>query len=146
VLYTTLLALHNVLRWVVLVAGIVAAVRVVRGAPSSRAGLVFIIALDTQALLGIVMYAAVSPWVKTALADVGASMKDHAFRFWLVEHPFAMFFGLVLAHVARVVERKDTEGKKRRRVAVLLTLAVALILAGIPWPFLPYGRPLLPRF
>lgn len=144
-LYTALLDLHSVLRWVVLVAGVLAAVHVWRGGASGRAGLVFTAALDSQVMIGVVMYFAVSPIVAVALANMKVAMKDHTLRFWAVEHPTAMIIGLVLAHAARIVERRaGSDARKRRRAAILFTIAVVVIVLGVPWPFLPYGRPLFP--
>lgn len=144
VLQTALLDLHNVLRWVVLVAGAVAVARAWRGV-TGRAGLVFTIALDTQVLVGIVMYAATSPIIRAALANMHGAMKDSVQRFWAVEHPFCMILALALAHVARVRERRaGGDVKKRRTATILLTIALVALVAGTPWPFLPYGRPLLP--
>jgi hypothetical protein len=140
VLHTALLHTHNILRWVVLIAAIVAVVRAWRSGATGRAGLVLTIALDTQVLLGIVMYAVTSPIVRAALANMSGTMKDRVLRFWAVEHPFSMIVALVLVHVARVLERRG----KKRAVAILLTIALVALLAGIPWPFMPYGRPLFP--
>lgn len=139
-LSTALLHTHNVLRWVVVVAAIVAVVRAWRAGATGRAGLVLTIAIDTQVLLGLIVYAFTSPMVRAALANMGGAMKDSVLRFWAVEHPFAMALALALVHVARVSERRG----KARRAAVLLTVALAALLAGIPWPFMPYGRPLFP--
>lgn len=145
VFYSSLLHFHNLVRWIVLVAGAIAAARAWRGGPSGRAGLAFTIALDTQVLVGIVMYVAVSPIVQTGLGNMRGAMKDHVLRFWVVEHPIAMLVGLVLAHAARIVERRGIgNAGKQRRAAILFTVAVIILILGVPWPFLPYGRPLFP--
>jgi hypothetical protein len=145
--YATLLAVHSVLRWAVLVGGVLALVRAWRGDGTGRAGTIFVGLLDLQVLLGIVMYVTVSAFTKAALADMGSAMKDHTLRFWAVEHPTAMLVGLVLVHVGRVVERRaGADATKKRRATILLTLGLVAIVVGIPWPFFPYGRPLFPGF
>lgn len=55
-----------------------------------------------------------------------------------------MLVAVVLAHVGRALSRRVTETQdKHRRAAIFFGLAVVALLIAIPWPFLPYGRPLL---
>jgi hypothetical protein len=140
VLQSVLVYTHSGLRWVVLVAAVVAVVRAWRDGASGRAGLVLTIALDTQVLVGLVMYGLTSPIVRAGLANMSGAMKDRVMRFFVIEHAFAMIVALVLVHVARVAERRG----KGRRAAILLTVAAVVMVVGVPWPFMPYGRPLIP--
>jgi hypothetical protein len=65
-------------------------------------------------------------------------------RFWTIEHPFGMLLGLALAHVGRARIRKTADAVRRHRVALIFfTLAMIAVLATIPWPGRPYGRPLI---
>jgi len=149
--YAALLTIHSWLRWLVLLAGITAFVRAAVGAsgrkpwtPSDdRAGFWFVTSLDIQALLGIIMYAFLSPLTHAAFADIGAAMKDSVLRFWIVEHTFGMIVGLAFAHVGRVRARKTDSLRRHRVVAIFFGLALVAILAAIPWPGMPAGRPLL---
>ena len=70
-------------------------------------------------------------------------MSDDIVRFWAIEHPFGMIVALAVAHAARGKSRQGGDGRRRRRVALLHSIAIAIILVSTPWPFLPYGRPLL---
>jgi hypothetical protein len=150
-LYAALLTIHSWLRWLVLLAGITAFVRAAAGASGrkpwtpadDRAGFWFVTSLDTQALLGIIMYAFLSPLTHAAFADIGAAMKDSVLRFWIVEHTFGMIVGLALVHVGRVRARKTDSLRRHRVVAIFFGLALVAILASIPWPGMPAGRPLL---
>jgi hypothetical protein len=64
----------------------------------------------------------------------------------MIEHPAAMVVALVLAHIgvarARRVRSSDEPGPS----AWYFTLAILLVLAVLPWPFLDYGRPLMPSW
>ena len=131
-MYPATLLLHSWLRWVVIVLGLVAIVRAAGGG-RGRSALLFTIALDVQFLAGVLLYAALSPMTRSAMENMGAAMHTPALRFWAVEHPLAMLLAVVLAHVGR---------SRPRRAAIFFTIAVLLLLAGMPWPGLPYGRPL----
>jgi hypothetical protein len=43
----------------------------------------------------------------------------------------------------RVRSKRAAGPLRHRRVFISTLVALALILIAIPWPFLPYGRPLL---
>jgi len=148
-MYTFLLGLHSWIRWIALVASVgvtLAALRTqVHGDRSvaDRWGLVAMMALDVQLLLGLLLYLVVSPNMKPILENFGASMSDPGLRFWAVEHVTAMFGAIILAHVGRVLARRaQTDQAKRTRLLVCFAVATILILVGMPWPGRPGGRPL----
>ena len=71
-------------------------------------------------------------------------MQDRIARFWAVEHVFGMIVGIALAHIGRSRVHKTGDDVRRHKLAaIFFTLALLAILASIPWPTLPYGRPLL---
>jgi hypothetical protein len=145
------LTLHSWIRWLVILTGLVAFGRAASGVsgrkpwrPSDdRAGFWFVMALDTQFLLGILLYAFFSPLTHAAFSDFGAAMKNSGLRFWAVEHAVGMIVGLVLAHVGRVRTRKTDSLRRHRVAAIFFGLALVAILASVPWPGTPNGRPLL---
>ncbi len=146
-----LLLVHSWLRWLVVALAVATVGRAVRGwvgrrsrsALDDRLGRLFVIALDGQVLLGVVLYLFVSPMTTGAFRVPGTIMANAALRFWVVEHPFAMLAALALAHVGRVRIRRATEAPARHRVAaVFFGLALLLLLVGVPWPFMPTARPL----
>jgi len=97
--------------------------------------------LDTQMLLGLLLYLALSPSMQEILNHFGASMKDPATRFWAVEHVTAMMGAVIVAHIGRVLARKaKTPAAKRMRLLVCFGLATVLMLVGMPWPGRPGGR------
>ena len=110
---------------------------------ADRWGMIAIMALDTQLLLGLLLYFVVSPNMKAILDNFGAAMKDPGLRFWAVEHTASMFAAIALAHVGRVLARKaPTPAAKRTRLLICFGLATILIVVGMPWPGRPGGRPL----
>lgn len=147
-MYAILLMIHSWLRWVVIALGLTAVGRAVGGVGSGRVydardnflSRALVITVDVQLLLGLGLYFGLSPFTQTALANFGGAMKDRMLRFWAVEHGFAMVLGIALVHVARVRVRRAPDAKKHRTAALWLSIALLLILAGVPWPFMPYGR------
>jgi mono/diheme cytochrome c family protein len=103
----------------------------------------FVAALDVQVTLGLTMYLFLSPITRVAIQDPGAAMRSSVLRFFLIEHVLSMTLALVAAHVGRVRMRRATSGpEKHQRTASGVLIALLCILVGIPWPFLPYARPL----
>ena len=141
-MYEIVLSLHNVLRWLVLVAGVLAVFGAVAGwtgarawTPSSAgAGRLFTISLDVQFLLGILLYAMLSPVTRAAFADFGAAMANRDLRFFAVEHALLMVLAVVCAHVGKVMAPKGaTDVARHRRAALWYGATLLLILAGMPW-------------
>ena len=152
-MYGTVLIIHSLLRWAVLLAGVLAAARGIAGwrsrrpwtLPDERAGFWFLMTLDLQFLLGLLLYGVLSPITWGAFQDFGAAMRDSVARFWAVEHAFGMLAAITLAHIGRArVHKTGNDGRRHKLAAIFFTLALVLILASIPWPPLKHGRPLLP--
>lgn len=151
-MYEPLLAVHSILRWVVILAGLAAVARAItgwKGRPwtpaDDRGGLIFMIALDVQLLLGLALYLIFSPTIQAAVQNVGAAMRDGALRFFLVEHAFGMLIAITLVHIGRIRIRKQSDPTRRHRTAaIFFGLALLIVLLSIPWPGMPAGRPLWP--
>ena len=152
-MYAAALTLHSLLRWVVLVIGLLAFARAMTGwtggrpwtGADNRTGIWFTAALDLQLLAGLVLYLVLSPLTQMALENVAATMRNPSLRFWAVEHPFGMLVALVLAHVARVRIRKAATDASRHQVAaILFGIVMVVLLLSSPWPSTPNARPLFP--
>jgi hypothetical protein len=135
-MHAVVLFLHSLLRWLVLAAGLYAVARAF--GRDGRAGRWFAILLDVQVLVGLILYW-LSPITSSAVANMGAAMQNRVARFWAVEHGFSMLVALALAHIGLARAKKGKRG-----AALMYVLALIAVLLGIPWPFLPYGRPLVP--
>jgi hypothetical protein len=144
-MYDFLLSIHNIARWLVLLAAIYLLYRSLSGlrgrsygSADRQAGLMYTALMDTQLLLGILLMV-LSPLVQSALANPGAAMQNDQTRFFLAEHWVLMLAAVVLAHVGSVRVRKAAEALlKQRQALIWYGLSIALMLLGIPW-----WRPLL---
>jgi hypothetical protein len=132
---------HSIFRWVVLLVAISVTGnmlwRYAKAAPwtgaDRRAALIFTSVLDTQFLLGLVVYG-VSPITREAMGHMADAMKSPSVRFFVAEHPMIMLLSLALAHAGSSIARKaPTDRLKFLRAGGFFTLATALMLWGIPW-------------
>lgn len=144
------LGLHNLVRWLVIAAGLYAVVLFWRGwlqgrtwnAGESKAARLFVTSLDVQFLLGLLLYVFFSPLTRKAFGDMGAAMRDAPVRYFVVEHVVMMLAAIVIAHIGNGrVRRAKTDAAKFQTAALWFGVAVAAILGFVPW-----GRPLIPSF
>jgi hypothetical protein len=150
-MYDFVLLAHSWLRWLVLLAGLAALARAFTGVNTrrpwtpldDRGGMLFTAALDLQMLLGLVLYAFLSPVTQSAFVDMAAAMRAAPIRFFAVEHPVGMIAAIALAHVGRVRIRKATDSESRhKRALVFFGLALLVLLLSMPWPIGPGARSL----
>ena len=139
-MYGIVLIIHSWLRWAALAAGVAAVAR--GGAQGSSTGRWFIMLLDIQMLLGLLLYFVLSPFTTAALGDFGAAMKTPQLRFFAVEHVFGMVIGIALAHVGGAKIKKAPAERRGKLAMIFYGLALVAILASIPWPGMTAGRPL----
>jgi uncharacterized membrane protein YozB (DUF420 family) len=149
-MYTFFLAVHNIMRWIVVVLAIIALVRAYWGwfgkrkwsQTDRKVGMFFSISLDVQLLLGLILYFVLSPITRAAIQNLGAAMSNSDLRFFAVEHFFFMLVAVIMVHVGTITSRKAIDDvSKHRRAAIWFSVAVVIILVGIPW-----SRPLIPLF
>lgn len=155
-LFTALLVVHNLLRWLVIAAGVAAVgqgvVALVARQPYGKqhriANLVFVASLHVQVVLGLVFYFGLSPMMSQAIwTDFGGAMKVAALRFWAVEHIAGMVLGAVIATVGSALARRAKVDSRRHLATVVgIGIGFLLVLASIPWPFMAAGRPLVRWF
>ncbi len=146
--YTLLLTLHSLVRWLVVIAAVVAVIHAWTGwlgkrpwtSLADRLGLIFTVAMDVQLLLGVILYF-ISPLIQGAFADFGQAMATSGVRFFAVEHVALMIVAVIVAHVGRTLAKRAQTGEaKYKRAALLFTLAVVLVLVAIPWQARPLFR------
>ena len=149
-MYSVVLFLHSWVRWIVMIAAVVAIVRAFYGwlgkkdwaKLDDQLGLLFSTSLDIQMLLGLILYIFLSPITQAAFKNLGAAMSDATLRFFTLEHLLYMLVAVVLGHVGRALSKKATEPvAKHRMAAILFGLATLAILLAIPWsrPLFRFG-------
>lgn len=141
-MYALFVVVHSLLRWVVVIAAVAAVGRALMGwfqgkswaKLDDRLGLIYTSAMDTQLLVGLVLYFILSPLTQTAFQDFGAAMQTFQLRFFAVEHIVLMVLAVVVAHVARMaVKRAEGDKAKHQRAALIFGLSIVLVLLSIPW-------------
>ena len=87
-MFPIVLALHNLNRWIVVLAGLYVVIRCWRGwlqragwtASDASAARLFITTLDIQFMIGLLMFLFFSPLTRQAFSDVGAAMRNAPVR------------------------------------------------------------------
>ncbi len=151
-MYELTLTLHSIVRWLVLIAGVIAVLQALAGwrgtrpwtARDDRIGMIYTISLDVQLLLGLLLFFVLSPITRAAMSSMGSAMQNEVTRFFLVEHFPLMLIAIIIAHIGRSRARKagDDRGKHKQSF-IFYAISLVLILLAIPWPFMSYGRPLM---
>lgn len=143
----TLLIIHSILRWVILILILVAIFRSF-GAGSKpftgahiKNGLFLMIACDIMLLIGLIQWFTGGFGLK-AIQNNGMSavMKDGVMRFFAVEHLLMMIVAIILVHIGYSFSKKNiSDAKKHTKTSLFYILALLMMLAAIPWPFREAG-------
>ena len=101
----------------------------------------FFWALNIQLILGVALYAGISPLAQNAFSDMGSAMSNSAVRFFIAEHFVMALLAIGAGHFGISRAGKASEDKKKHLFMLIGTgLCLVLMMALIPWPGLPYGR------
>ncbi|MEY2828805.1 MAG: hypothetical protein RIQ33_663 [Bacteroidota bacterium] len=150
-----ILVFHSLLRWVVLLLAVAALYRSFVGWRNKKEfnkqdnliSLFFMISVDVQLLLGLMMYFVTSDFIKMLRLNMAEAMHNSGQRFWVVEHFFGMILGITFIHIGRAVAKKaTTDEAKHKKQFIFFIIGLIIILATIPWPGTPGNRGLLPNF
>jgi Na+-driven multidrug efflux pump len=102
--------------------------------------LVLLILTHVQLLIGLILYAFLSPSTQAAFANMGAAMKDSTLRYFAVEHILMMIIAVVFIQLGRTFSKKASgDEKKHRQLAIYTTIAVLLILGSLAPKGLLFG-------
>ena len=154
-MYTGLLHLHNIMRWVILLLLVIAIVKSFVGMSSNkpftngdkRIGLFLMISAHITLLVGLYQWLAGRYGILTTSLPPGTSlMKDAFYRFYWVEHPLGMIISIVLITIGRGQSKKNIlDVVKHKRSFWFYLIALIVILGTVPWPYREViGRPLFP--
>jgi hypothetical protein len=153
-MYTVLLFLHSLLRWIILLLAIVAIYRSYAGmrggrpftAGDKKIGLFLLISAHITLLIGLYQWCVGPLGLRNILnAGMAEVMRSPYYRFYGVEHMAGMILAIVLITIGRGVARKNIPDKaKHKRTFWFYFIALIIILASVPWPFrTDIGRPWL---
>lgn len=152
---TILNNIHNIMRWIVLLFGLLTLLSGLSGLGGKkdfthgdkRTALYFMISVDIQLLLGLALYFFRGYWRNFSSGQMGAIMKDPVQRFWTIEHITGMLIAIILVHVGYAgIKGKKPHVAKFRRLFWCTFIALILMVASSPWPFRTAGvaRPWFP--
>jgi hypothetical protein len=140
-MYNALLHTHSGLRWIALLLLIITAFKSLGGylgkkpyEPLDRKLSLFTtISFHTQFLLGLILLF-ISPNVSF---DFSVSMHDKILRFFTMEHTIGMLLAIVLVTIGGAkAKRAQDDTTKHKQIAWFFIVALVLVLAMIPWPFM----------
>ena len=149
-MYPALLALHSLVRWLVL-AGLLSAIyRAYKGWFSKKKFTPFdnslrrwtAAAVHVQLIIGLWLYF-ISPFAVYFLDNFPASVHQREFRFFGMEHSLMMLTAIVIITIGSVkAKRGRTDTEKFKTMAVWFSIGLFIILTSIPWAFSPFtSRP-----
>jgi hypothetical protein len=144
-MFSVLLQLHNILRWVILLLLLLSILqssigwikhRELREA-DAKLWLFTMISVHTTLLIGLILLLFGRYGILSSGLPEGVSlMKDKFYRFFWVEHPVGMLIATVFVTIGRgVVKKQISDPLKYKRAFWFFLLALVIIIATIPWPF-----------
>jgi hypothetical protein len=150
-MYGVVLTLHSWNRWITLALAVAAFISAFQDHTTfterpkgSKWDAFLMAAVDLQVLLGLLLYLGLSPLTRAALTDFMTAIRTPSVRFWALDHAVLMFGAVILVRLGRVLPGSATTASARRsRRLICFGLALAIMLAGIPWPGMEVARPLL---
>lgn len=153
-MYSTLLSLHSLVRWLILTSLIVAILIAYRGWLSKKAFSRFhnsvrhwtATVAHIQLVIGVWLYF-ISPVIDYFLHNYKEAVHQREIRFFGMEHSVMMLTAIVIITVGSAkAKRKPTDAEKFKTMAIWFTVGFLIILISIPWAFSPlasrpYFRP-----
>jgi len=153
-MYTTVLAIHSLVRWLVLASLLFAIFRAFNGWSSKRS----FSRVDNsvrhwtatiahiQLIFGLVLYF-ISPIVNYFLHNFNDAVHRREIRFFGMEHSLMMVIAIVVITIGSArAKRKLTDPEKFKTMALWFSVGLLIILSSVPWAFSPlisrpYFRP-----
>jgi hypothetical protein len=154
-MYALLLALHSLVRWLVLLSLLLAIVRAYHGwftgrkfsKTDHRVRVAAVTIAHTQVFIGIWLYI-ISPLVAVFMQHFKQMVHDRHIRFFGMEHITMMLIAIILLTIGSAkTKRKSTDTQQFKCMAIWFTIALLIIFLSIPWSFSPFtSRPLFRSF
>ncbi len=144
-MYSTLLALHSLTRWLVLISLLYSIYRAYNGWSSNRSFSNYDNALrhwtatiaHVQLTLGLLLYY-ISPVVGYFLTNFKEAVHEREIRFFGMEHSLMMLIGIIVITIGSVkTKRMPSDQEKFKTMAICFSIGLFIILTSIPWSFSP---------
>ena len=153
-MYTGLLHLHSLLRWVILILLLIAILRHMSGmskkapinAGDRKVDLFLMISAHLTLVVGLYQWI-VGPWGLKLIRNVGMGevMKNSGYRFFAIEHMAGMLLAIILITIGRGAVKRSGEWRTHKKAFWFFVVALLLIIVSVPWPFREsIGRPWFP--
>jgi len=153
-MYSIVLSLHSLTRWLVLAGLLFTIFLACRGwllkKSFSRLDNSFMrgtmAVSHIQLVLGLWLYV-ISPLINYFLHNYKNAVHQREIRFFGMEHSLMMITAIVIITIGSAkVKRKKTDNEKFKTMAIWFTVGLLIILSSVPWAFSPlvsrpYFRP-----
>ncbi len=141
-MYNIVKHLHSGLRWIVLLAIIYAIYDAYTKWKSNtafnndtrKAPFLAFNFTHLQALVGLVIY-----FLSPRIVFGPGWMKDSIMRFFAIEHPLMMLIAITLITIGYIKGKKGLPGGSFKTIFWYYLIAILIMLATIPWPWMKYG-------
>jgi hypothetical protein len=129
-MYTGLVHLHNLLRWVILITLVWSLINAFKG-KNGKETLIMMISSHVMLLVGLIQWFGGDWGLKQIKSKgMGEAMKDAVVRFFAVEHALMMIIAIALITVGH---RSAKAGKANTKWFLLAALAIILMMMPGPW-------------
>ncbi len=149
-MYSVLLLLHSLFRWLVLITLLYTLYRAWTGyrnnKPFTKADNAFrhwtATTAHIQLMIGFTLYLK-SPLIKSLFVRFAAGVRHPEMAFFGIAHILLMLIAIVIITIgSAMAKRKTTSREKFLTIIRYYSIALLLIFIAIPWPFSPFaGRP-----
>ena len=149
-MYISLLSIHSLFRWLVLVSLLFGIYRAYSGWLQNKTFTPFensvrhitATVVHIQFLIGLWLYF-VSPVVDYFLSNFKSAVHQRDIRFFGMEHVTMMTIAVVMiTMVSMSAKRKANDRAKFKTIAIWYTIGLVIIFLSIPWKFSPFtSRP-----
>lgn len=146
-MYPVILALHSLVRWVVVITLLYAIFKAYNGWLSRKAytksdntaKTLAVTFVHIELILGLILYFT-SPIIEFFRNNFKEAVQQKDVRFLGMEHSVMMLIAVVLITIGSAKsKRKTTDAAKFKTLAIWFTIGLIIILVSIPWPFSPFA-------
>ena len=129
-MYTGLVHLHNLLRWVIVITLVWSLINAFKG-KNGKETLIMMISSHVMLLIGLIQWVG-GDWGLKQIKNLGMgeAMKNAAIRFFAVEHSMMMVIAVVLITIGH---RSAKAAKPNTKWFLLAALLIILLMMPGPW-------------